>query len=65
MTTSLSDIKIQELSLSLSQYITIVIFIIVIMVANVFTVVVYVLACRLARTDCKNGQMPKISILEY
>ena len=35
-----------------------------IMVVNVLSVVVYVLACRLARTDCKNRQMPKIFILE-
>ena len=47
------------------QYIIIVNFIIVswqsmCLLADVF----YVLACRLARTDCKNRQMPKISILE-
>ena len=34
------------------------------MVVNVLSVVVYVLACRLARTDGKNRQMPKIFILE-
>ena len=33
------------------------------MVVNFLTVVVYVLACRLARTDCENRKMPKISIL--
>ena len=35
--------------------------VIVIMVVNVLTVVLYALACRSARTYCKNRQMPKIS----
>ena len=48
-----------SLSLSLSFSLSL-----VIMVVNVVTVVVCVLARRLARTDCKNRQMPKISILE-